>query len=345
MEFREIVDREQWNKFVNNNPCMDILQTWEWGELKRVEGWEPHKFAVYGFDEILVGGMVLLKNVPILGKLAYIPHGPSFNCTFNNGSKEDIWRIFEFGLVEWARKNGVFGIEIEPKLVKDVEHPLFDVLSRSKWKESGRNRQSKYKLNLDISPDEETILAGMDKSTRYNIKYAQKHGVVFNSYPLSHPDIELVLDRFYGLLKEMQSRANNYPVRSYEYFQKLINEFRDTNQMVFNEVSFGGDVIAMNISQFTNTWASSFYAGSNRLHTNLKAPYLLRWESILQAKKRGCTNYDFWGIILNSKQHEGYSQNKLGFGGRVGESYGIWEYTLKWYYFLWPILIKLRNGI
>jgi peptidoglycan pentaglycine glycine transferase (the first glycine) len=345
MEFQEIQDKEKWNQFVGNNPCMDILQGWEWGELKRVEGWKPYRFAVFGFDEILLGGMVLVKKIPLLGNLAYIPHGPAFNCNFNNGSKFDLWKIFEEGLIAWAKGNNVVGIEIEPKLLTDKESDLLEVLTKSRWKISGRNRQSRHKLNMDIEQSDEELLAGMEKNTRYNIKYAEKNNVEFKSYPLNHPEIQRVMERFYRLLKEMQSRANNYPIRSYEYFQKLIDVYKDTDWMVFNEVSFEGDVIAMNISQFTKSWASSFYAGSNRLHPKLKATYLLRWKSILLAKKRGCKIYDFWGVILDSPQHEGYSKNKLSYGGKLSDAIGIWELPIKWYYFLWPLLIKIRSII
>ena len=85
MEFKVIIDKKRWNDFVYSNENLDILQSWEWGELKKVEGWDPYRFMVEGFDEILIGGMVLVKKYPFLGNLAYIPHGPAFNCHFNNG--------------------------------------------------------------------------------------------------------------------------------------------------------------------------------------------------------------------------------------------------------------------
>ena len=44
------------------------------------------------------------------------------------------------------------------------------------------------------------------------------------------------------------------------------------------------------------------------------APYLLQWEQIKEAKKRGCIEYDFWGI--DDKKWPGVTRFKKGFGGQ-----------------------------
>ena len=44
------------------------------------------------------------------------------------------------------------------------------------------------------------------------------------------------------------------------------------------------------------------------------APHLLQWEQIKEAKKRGCIEYDFWGI--DDKKWPGVTRFKRGFGGR-----------------------------
>ncbi|MBD3362356.1 peptidoglycan bridge formation glycyltransferase FemA/FemB family protein [Candidatus Dojkabacteria bacterium] len=350
MEFQEITSKEEWNKFVLFNPHTDILQSWEWGETKKIEGWKPYRFGVkdgleeYGFSEgeLLVGAQVLVKKYKFFGKLAYIPHGPVFITPPDRDLPNALWKKFERGLIKWAKKNRIFTVELEPKATFH-EARFGEYRFLENWKITKRNRQPKYKLIMDITQSEKEILAGMKKNTRYNVRYAKRKGVKINKYDFSDPSIDKVIDRFYDLVLRMQERAEGYPVRPKKYFQNLVEQFKGTKNMMFIEAEYDGDVVAMNISQFTKFWASSFYAGSIRKHSKKKPPYLLRWASILEAKERGCDIYDFWGIVPDSKHHKGYSKHKLSFGGDRIDFVGVLIYPLSWKARLWEIAMWIQK--
>ncbi len=346
--FAETTDKNEWNEFINNSELTDILQTWEWGECKKIEGWTPYRFVYKNEGKILIAAQILLKKVKFLGNLAYAPHGPVFHSNhitkfdYSELFKSNEWVEFTIHLKDWAVSKNVFVIEFEPKIAEQkLEVQKFNGLTVT-----GRNRQPKYKLFMDITKPEELLLMDMKKNTRYNINYANKKGIVIKKYTIADVlEDEKILDRFYQLVIEMQKRAEGYPVRSKEYFKRLFKEYKDTNALAVFEASFEGDVIAMNISEYTNTWASSLYAGSNRLHPNLKAPYLLRWRSIQEAKLRGCKVYDFWGIVPESKKHKGYSENKLSFGGERVDFVGILSMNINSKAFLWEFVLKLQKVI
>lgn len=342
--FIEINDKAKWNDFIKNSDSTDILQSWEWGEVKRIEGWKPYRFAWVKNDRIIIGMQLLVKPVKFLGELAYAPHAPVLSEGFSNSNFREFlsskqWDKFEEQLICWARDNSIFAIEIEPK----VDEKILPEFKSLKWDISRRNRQPKYKLLMDITKPEEELKACMKKSTRYNINYAEKKGVVIKKYSceevLNKPEI---LDKFYELMLDMHGRTK-YPIRSKQYFQRLFQEFENTNALMLFEASYEGEIIAMNISEFTNVWASSFYAGSNRLHSNLKAPYLLRWEAIKESKNRGCKIYDFWGIVPDSSQHKGYSDHKLSFGGDRVDFVGILICKLNSKAFAWDVFLALQK--
>lgn len=350
MQFQEIKDKKTWNDFILNNSHTDILQSWEWGETKKIEGWKPYRFGVkdgleeYDFEEgeLLVGAQVLVKTYKFFGKLAYIPHGPVFVTPPDKDLPTALWRKFEQGLVKWAKSKSIYTIELEPKATfHEARYGEYKFLEN--WSICNRNRQPKYKLIMDITKTKDEILAGMEKNTRYNVRYAKRKGVEVNKYRFDDPKIEEVLDRFYNLVLKMQERADGYPVRSKKYFEHLIENFKGTGNMMFIEAEYDGDVVAMNISQFTDYWASSFYAGSIRKHSKKKPPYLLRWESILEAKKRGCKIYDFWGIVPDSKHHKGYSRHKLSFGGDRVDFVGVLRYPLSWKAVLWELAMNIQK--
>jgi lipid II:glycine glycyltransferase (peptidoglycan interpeptide bridge formation enzyme) len=344
------LNKSEWNDFVSASKWGDILQFWQWGEVKALEGWKS------GFlDSGNVRSMYLIKKVPALGNIMYIPHGPIFPSVEELRTGIEAWKK---ALVEKAASENCFVIEIDPKIgfVKtnvpgDIQDPsqkekfdlvqknidglshFFDpeilkILETAGFKRTKRNMQPIYKLlyNLNLTDDE--LMGLMDKSTRYNIRYAAKKGVVVKEYLPDDEHIDEKLKQFYDLMKITQERTGGYPIRPYSSFVKLFEVFKGTDNLSFFEASFEGDVIVMNISQRTANWSSSFYAGSNRLHPNVKASYLLRWESIKRAKEFGSKVYDFWGIIPGAAQHKGYSDNKLGFGGSRIDHVGIMQLPL-----------------
>ena len=75
------------------------------------------------------------------------------------------------------------------------------------------------------------------------------------------------------------------------------------------------------------------------------APYLVQWESILEAKKRGCVNYDFGGTAPEgSVKHPwaGITRFKKGFGGREVSFIGAYDLPLnkRWYW-----IYKVARGL
>ena len=62
------------------------------------------------------------------------------------------------------------------------------------------------------------------------------------------------------------------------------------------------------------------------------APYLLHWEALKEAKKRGCQFYDFWGI--DHKRWPGLTRFKNSFGGEIISYPGSFDFVIssKWYF-------------
>ncbi|MBN1915726.1 peptidoglycan bridge formation glycyltransferase FemA/FemB family protein [Candidatus Dojkabacteria bacterium] len=354
--------KKSWNSFVDNSLYGDILQYWQWGETKRGEGWNPVRVWVRSPQEknqvILICAQILIKKVPFLGNYMYIPHGPLFLPGLNLAEARAALKTFIEELKKMAKESGSFAIEIEPKIGEYVsgvgemsdglrhftDERLINLFENSGFKKTGRNLQPKYKLLYDLSKSDEELLNYMKKNTRYNVRYAEKHGVEVVETKFSDPKAKEKFEKFYELLKEMQKRTKGYPVRPKSSFMRLLKEFSKTHNLVFIEVKHNKETLAMNITQRTSNWAASFYAGSTRIKSNLKATYLMRWASIQSARRFGSKVYDFWGFIPNSKQHEGYSDNKLSFGGTRIDHVGIMGLPLnKIKYSLWNLMVPARR--
>lgn len=350
--------KDKWNSFVDNSPYGDVLQYWEWGEVKREEGWEPLRVWLKSGKDVGIVGQLLIKRVSGLGNYFYMPHGPLFAKTKNEKrkNKESLGKFVQ-GLKNLAVEKGAFVIEIEPKIGSFIEglggmseglehfvNPEYlDVFKSAGFSRTSRNMQSKHKLLFDLSKSDDELLAMMKKNTRYNVGYAERKGVEVIETKFSDKEASRKLDKFYEMLLENQKRTKGYPIRPKRSFEKLVEEFKGLDNLVFEEAVHEGDTLAMNITQRTKHWSSSFYGASLRLKSNLKATYLLRWKSIQSAKSYGSKVYDFWGFVPNAKQHKGYSEHKISFGGTRIDHVGLMAMPInKMKYQVWNNLIPLR---
>jgi peptidoglycan pentaglycine glycine transferase (the first glycine) len=69
--------RDEWNRFVSAQPEATIYQSYEWGEIRRSHGWEPHYIALAQDGEWVAAALVLAKKFPgALGTIFYSPRGP-----------------------------------------------------------------------------------------------------------------------------------------------------------------------------------------------------------------------------------------------------------------------------
>jgi peptidoglycan pentaglycine glycine transferase (the first glycine) len=349
-------EKEIWNEFVNNSPFTTVLQLWQWGELKKEEGWKPIRIGVYENNKLLIVAQGLQKRVNFFGNYLYFPHGPVFYSAedFAKGIEE-----FLFYLKTYSKIHNCFTIEFEPligrnksdnDLPNNISHihnlEVEKIFHDQNLVFTKRNIQPKYKLFYDLEETEDILLGRMKKNTRYNVKLAEKKDVKINKYAFNSNKIDQKLEIFYDLLLQMQTRNDGYPIRPKASFVRLIEEFKQTKYMQIIEAKFKRKSLALNISQYTNFWASSFYAASSRELSNLKAPYLLRWQSVLEAKSRGCKIYDFWGFIPDDPSHKGYSDMKLSFGGIRIDMHGIIAMPInKYKFFVWDKLLPYRAKI
>ena len=84
---------------------------------------------------------------------------------------------------------------------------------------------------------------------------------------------------------------------------------------------------------------SAFYHHGASAESKIPSAYLLQWEAILEAKRRGHKFYNFWGIVpdeVAAKGHPwaGITLFKKGFGGFRTDYLHAQDLPLSWRY--WP---------
>lgn len=165
-------------------------------------------------------------------------------------------------------------------------------------------------INLQTLNNEAKILGQMKSKGRYNIRLAEKKGIIIMQ--------EQNTDNFYQLLKTTSTRDGFY-IHDQNYYQQLLNQLGE--RAILLTAFYQNSAIASLILTRSENTMTYYYGASDNHFRELMAPYLLQWEAIKFASKLGLKYYDFLGIKNpnDQKPHplNGVSQFKSMFGGEV----------------------------
>jgi lipid II:glycine glycyltransferase (peptidoglycan interpeptide bridge formation enzyme) len=337
--------KEEWNQLVFRSPHFSIMQSYEWGEFKKSQGWDSVRLGIMAGNELIAGAQVLF--LPILNGLyclAYVPRGPL--CQPDNLS---ILEILDQGIKSSAKQRRAIYIKVEPQWENSTHN--CQIFTRFGYRESKHTNQPRASLILDLSLDDEILLAQMNQSTRRNIRYAKRNGIIVSEG--SKED----LTRFYDLLKKTGIRKK-FPIRDYTYYEKEFEKFSSKGEVNLLFATYQGKTLATGMVFTCGQHAAQFHSAISGELTQLRANHLLVWEAIKRAKSKGCLSYDMWGIPdevgemhYTGNQHEvhgegdlwGVYQFKRGFGGKVVFYVGAYDYVFS--NFIYSISVDgiLRN--
>ncbi len=323
MRFLKIEDRERWNGFLLQKGG-HLLQSYEWGEFKSRFGWRASRGALEEGGEIIAGAQVLVRNTP-LGSLAYIPRGPVLDGK-EGKTLGELWAQLHI----LARQEGSVFLRLEPDWEGGERGRL---LEREGFHRAAESIQPQNTLAVDIEGDLESILSQMKPKTRYNIRLAERKGVVVRE------GREEDLATFYELLR-ITGRRDRFFVHSGRYYLEAWRTFAPQGMGRLFLAFYGDQMLAGLMAFAFGHRAYYLYGASSDEHRSLMPNYLLQWEAIRWAKERGCLVYDLWGIPdevgRNGEPPDftkregglwGVYRFKRGFGGRVVRTVGAFDYV------------------
>ncbi|MDD3038284.1 peptidoglycan bridge formation glycyltransferase FemA/FemB family protein [Bacteroides sp.] len=182
---------------------------------------------------------------------------------------------------------------------------------------------------VDLTPDEEMILARMKPKTRYNIKLAQRKGVEVRSEGIE------ALDVWYKLYTETALR-NGLHLNDMSYFHSVLAskmECPDRKVQVKLLIAYFDDIpLAAMFLVLSAHRATYLYGASSSQMRNLMPTYVLQWRAMQLAKMNRCSEYDMFGIAPyadTSHPMYGLYKFKHGFGGEIYHQLGCWDYPFE----------------
>ncbi|MCF7836120.1 aminoacyltransferase [Candidatus Gracilibacteria bacterium] len=306
MEVVRIVDFEnsKVKNFIVAQKFLPIQQTPTWAKFQKSLGIESLRFAVFDVDEIVAFVQIFVKKLPFGLTKMEVPRGPLFAesaagsyrlAEISNLLLTEIQKVAHSKNAVFARFDFQKDCEIDSPKLQTVREENFPLAT----------------IRLDLSLSEEEILAAMQSKGRYNIRLAQKHGVTVS--------VENDVGEFFTLLQKTTAR-DGFAGHAQNFYQKFVEIL--SKNCVLLVARKNSTPLAAILVTFAGDTATYYFGASDHAFRNLMAPYLVQFEAIKIAQKRGCQFYDFLGIAPpGSQKHRlsGVSSFKKKFGGEIVE--------------------------
>jgi len=325
LEVAKVNDAQEWDAALLALGRPHILQSWAWGALKAQTGWRATRLLWRDASAAPMAAAALLVRRPFARlpvAVAYVPKGPLLDWS-NEALVEAVLGQIE---IEARRARAIF-VKIDPDVRADAEAGtrVMAALCRRGWRASAEQIQYRHTLITDLTRDEDALLAAMKPKWRYNIRLAERRGVMVR------PGGKNDLPTFYAMYVETGAR-DGFLVRPYGYYRTIWEHFLDRGlgHLLLAEVE-GRPIAGLFLFRFGPT-AWYFYGASTGQSRELMPNHALQWAALRWAKAAGCTCYDWWGApdVLDERDPMwGVYRFKQGFGGEFTPWIGAWDYPVR----------------
>ena len=326
-------DQESWDNFVLSHPSGNLLQSWAWGEFQQALGNKIWRLQVLDNDQPIAQILIIKLGLGLGKSLLYAPRDLLFNKLTPAHQQYEASKVLIEKVRNIATTESAILFRVEPP-ISHTDTTALAIYKSFGFSPSQKNIQPKRNAVLDISPSEEEILAKMKPKTRYNIKVAEKHNINM-VVSLDIKDIKI-----FNRLNHETSSRNNFKSYPDSYYQKQLEILGKNNLMSLLIAYDGTTPLAAVLVSFFGKSATYLHGASSRTNSEKMASYALQWEAIKLAKSKGCTHYDFGGVVdEHHRNWFGITRFKAGFGSRFVEYIGALELPLN------PIWFKIYRLI
>ena len=328
MGIRQIIEKnkEAFNK-VANHP----LQSWEWGEFRKVWGNEVVRTP---FGQII---------------FSKIPHTKFTIGTFIKGPKPDNKQLDELKKIG-KEKNAIF-IKLEPNFVTNIHEnpqvpkhksqtnskPQITKLLKENGCVPGKTLFTPTTFWIDLTPSEDELLKSFSSKTRYNIRVAKRNGV-----EVVEDNSDKAFEKYIELTRETVERQGFYAHT--EKYHRLMWKYLHTDMVTSKKFPIAHLLSAVYHNEIITTWIVFVwhdflnypYGASTEKYKNVMANNLMMWEAIRYGKALGLSTFDLWG----REEGKGFTRFKEGYNPKVVEFLGTWDLVTS---NLYPLYRKVEN--
>lgn len=292
-----------WDDAAARSPWGHVMQSSIWAAVRERQGWRAEYVQV---GDPLPVALVLWRDAAAGQRIAYVPRGPVVAAGDAAGLRTVLER-----LAAVARERGAIFLKVDPELESEF---AAEPLRAAGFARSPQDIQPVLAtLELDLGPDEDALLAAMDKDTRWSVRQGPKRGV-----SVREASDDEGLQAFYDLYALTGQRAD-FITRTWDYYRSLWRALIDARMATLRLAEVDGAPAAGAMTWRCGERVVYQTGATNDAARKSHAAYALLWECIIGAKREGAKRFDFGGIPTDVERKDdpmyGPYLFKRGFGG------------------------------
>jgi lipid II:glycine glycyltransferase (peptidoglycan interpeptide bridge formation enzyme) len=276
--------REEWNALVRALPRVDFRQSWEWGAFRVSDGWGVVRAAVVAGQRALVAAQVLVRRVPGIGRVLYVPRGPLLA-----DDAESVPALADLMALLRRRIGGIF-VRASPG-VADGDAASYTarlqaggfVALPDLWSVWNTPRNI---MRLDLTGSEPALLARMARKRRQHVSTGERKGV------WTEVSADLGTLRTFHALHVEHGRLHNYPVPGWPALNTLYREFGGADGLAVVTGLVKQELAGMLVGIRFGPVAHTLYLATTPAAHHTPVGDLLHWALIRWAREAGCLELD-----------------------------------------------------
>jgi lipid II:glycine glycyltransferase (peptidoglycan interpeptide bridge formation enzyme) len=270
----------EWDAFVERTTGGHYAQTSMWAAMKARSGWRPIRIKVRNDGRIVAGAQMLIRTWRGIGGIGYAQKGPLLDGTDVRADAvvDALRRV--------ASQHRLRYVAVQPPINQVGIEPA---LWRAGYRSNPEIGTYHATVRLDLTRPTSELLARMRKSTRANVRRAQKRGIAVRDGERQD------LDTLYRLLTAA-SRRKGFSIPPWDHFEHMWSTFASSGHMKLFVAEYEGEAVSAQLAiPFGDTLFTHVTAWSGE-HASAMPNEALEWHAIAWAKEHGFRTYDFEGI-------------------------------------------------
>lgn len=259
-------------------------------------------FTAEDASGLVACGLAIVYSAPLL-KYFYLPYGP-ISLVWSDQFEAGLKKFFQ----PLAKQFGAAFLRLDPVLP-----PAKDSQSKraSAVVSATSSLQPRAEWLLDITPDEDSLWMSFHKHARYNVRLAERANADIS---INKPS-EAPLADFLSLMQTTAKR-DNFGLLNESHYRAYLDSMSDDDGFM-TICKIDGQPAAAGLFLIFDEQVHYVFAGSSDDFRKIAPAYTVIWQSIKEAKRRGCRLFNFGGVSDDVKGQSlgGVSAFKKRFGG------------------------------